>query len=172
MYAFGTFGRSPAEEAPLPEAGRNRSSWTFGGESDRQTVRDNIVTDRSIARNMDEYIQAFSPEVQSILAKIRSTIRKAVPDAEEKISYRMPAFTLRGSNLIYFAAFKRHIGLYPPVKGDETLSKEISAYEGEKGNLRFPLDEPIPYDLISRIVKFRVKEHLERASSKKGTKKR
>ena len=130
------------------------------------------MTDRSVARNIDEYIEAFPPEVQSILRRIGSTIRNAVPDAEEMISYQMPAFTLGGSNLIYYAAFKKHIGMYPPVKGDEKLNKEKSPYEGEKGNLRFPLDEPIPYGLISRIVKFRAKEHLERAASRKGAKKR
>jgi len=120
-------------------------------------------------RNIDEYIASFSPEVQSILEKIRLTIREAAPKAEEKISYQMPTFALLG-NLIHFAAFKKHIGLYPPVKGDETLNAEISPYRGEKGNLKFPLDEPIPYPLISRIVKCRVKEHLERAESKRGKK--
>jgi uncharacterized protein YdhG (YjbR/CyaY superfamily) len=83
------------------------------------------MTDRSEPRNIDEYIAAFSPEVQSILERIRLTIRAAAPGAEEKISYRMPAFTLGGA-LIYFAAFKKHIGLYPPVKGDEKLRKEMS----------------------------------------------
>ena len=119
--------------------------------------------------NIDEYIASFSPEVQSILEKIRSTIRKAAPDAEEKISYRMPTFALWG-NLIHFAAFKNHIGLYPPVKGDEKLDAEIMRYRGPKGNLRFPLDEPIPYTLISNIVKFRVKEQVARAESKRGKK--
>jgi uncharacterized protein YdhG (YjbR/CyaY superfamily) len=144
----------------------------FGRSREGVARRRRFVTDRSVARNIDEYIEAFPPEVQSILKRIRSTIRNAVPDAEEKISYQMPAFTLGGSNLIYYAAFKKHIGLYPPVKGGEKLNKEKSPYEGEKGNLRFPLDEPIPYGLISRIVKFRVKEHLERAASRKGAKKR
>jgi uncharacterized protein YdhG (YjbR/CyaY superfamily) len=124
---------------------------------------------RSPPRNIDEYIGTFSPEVQSILEKIRSTIRKAAPEAEETISYGMPAFALRGI-LIYFAAFKKHIGLYPPVKGDEKLNADVSPYKNEKGNLRFPLDEPIPYTLISRIVKFRVKEQLERAKPKHGKK--
>ncbi len=123
------------------------------------------MTDRSAARNIDEYIAAFSPEVQSILEKIRLAIRKAAPTAEEKISYKIPTFTLGGRYLIYFAAFKKHIGIFPPVHGDEKLDKEISRYSGEKGNLKFPLDEPIPYALISRVVKFRVKEHLEKAAS-------
>jgi uncharacterized protein YdhG (YjbR/CyaY superfamily) len=118
-------------------------------------------------RNIDEYIASFSPEVQSILEKIRLTIREAAPEAEEKISYQMPSFALMG-NLIHFAAFKKHIGLFPPVEGDEKLKAEIAPYRGEKGNLKFPLDEPIPYDLIRRVVKFRVKEQLERAESKRG----
>ena len=83
------------------------------------------MTDRSAPKNIDEYIAAFSPEVQSILEKIRLTIRQAAPEAEEKISYKMPAFTLDG-DLIYFAAFKKHIGIYPPVQGDENLGKELS----------------------------------------------
>jgi uncharacterized protein YdhG (YjbR/CyaY superfamily) len=130
------------------------------------------MTDRLTARNIDEYMAAFQSEVQKILENIRATIREAAPDVVEKISCQMPAFTLGGGDLIYFGAFRKHIGLYPPVKGDKKLSKEISSYKGEKGNLRFPLDEPIPYELISRIVKFRVKEHLERRASKKGAKRR
>ncbi len=124
---------------------------------------------RSTFRNIDEYIATFSPEVQSILEKIRITVKKAAPEAEEKISYQIPTFALMG-NLIHFAAFKKHIGLYPPVKGDEKINAVLSRYKGEKGNLKFPLDEPIPYGLISRIVKFRVKEQLERAESKRGKK--
>ena len=94
-------------------------------------------------RNIDEYIASFSPEVQAILERIRLTIRQAAPDAQETISYKIPAFKLDGI-LVYFAAFKKHIGLYPPVRGDAKLEKAISAYAGEKGNLQFPLDEPIP----------------------------
>jgi uncharacterized protein YdhG (YjbR/CyaY superfamily) len=124
------------------------------------------MTDRSAPATIDEYVAAFPPDVQSILRKIRSTIRKAAPQAEERISYRMPAFTQDGI-LVYFAAFKKHIGVYPPVRGDEKLSKELAPYRGEKGNLKFPLDEPIPYDLIARIVKFRVKERMKRERSKR-----
>jgi uncharacterized protein YdhG (YjbR/CyaY superfamily) len=112
--------------------------------------------------NIDDYIAAFSPEVQAILEKIRLTIRKAAPDAEEKISYQIPTFALNG-NLVHFAAFKNHIGFFPPVRGDEKLRKEMSVYAGEKGNLRFPLDKPIPYALIGKIVKIRVRENLEGA---------
>ena len=108
---------------------------------------------------IDEYIALQPREVQAILRRIRTTIRKAAPDATEAISYRMPSFVLNG-HLVYFGAFKNHIGLYPPVR-DEALRRETSGYEGEKGNLRFPLDEPIPYDLIARIVKSRVRENQE-----------
>jgi uncharacterized protein YdhG (YjbR/CyaY superfamily) len=114
---------------------------------------------------MDEYIADFPADIQEILQKIRATIRKAAPDATERISYRMPCFALHG-NLVYFAAFKKHIGLFPPVSGDEKLKKEASVYAGPKGNLQFPLDEPIPYALISKIVKARVKENKKRAAAK------
>ena len=121
--------------------------------------------------NIDEYIASFSPEIQSILKNIRLTIRKAAPEAREKISYQMPTFDFLG-NLIHFAAFKNHIGLFPPVKGDEKLQARIAPFRGEKGNLRFPLDQPIPYALITAIVKARVKEQLERAEAKRAKNKR
>ena len=114
---------------------------------------------------IDEYIAAFSPEVRAILERIRATIRDAVPDAQETISYRIPAFTRNGT-LVYFAAFKAHIGFYPPVRGDARLEKAIAPYAGEKGNLRFPLDRPIPYQLIERIVKHRVKQTSAKTGSK------
>jgi uncharacterized protein YdhG (YjbR/CyaY superfamily) len=125
-----------------------------------------VVTGGGKPRSIDEYIAAFSPEVQAILERIRSTIRKAAPEAQETISYKIPAFTLNGI-LVYFAAFKQHIGLYPPVKGDARLERAIAPYAGEKGNLRFPLDQPIPYGLIERIVKLRVKQNLEKAAAKR-----
>jgi uncharacterized protein YdhG (YjbR/CyaY superfamily) len=121
-----------------------------------------MPTSGATPRNIDEYIASFSPEVQAILEKIRSTIRQAAPEAQETISYRMPAFTQDGI-LVYFAAFKKHIGLYPPVRGDSDLEKSISTYAGEKGNLQFPLDRPIPYRLIERIVKLRVKQNMSKA---------
>jgi uncharacterized protein YdhG (YjbR/CyaY superfamily) len=116
---------------------------------------------------IDEYIAASRPQVQPILEKIRTTIRAAAPGAEEVISYRMPAFKLRGI-LVYFAAFKAHIGLFPPVSGDPGLEKALAPYAGPKGNLKFPLDRPIPYALIKRIVRHRVKQELARASKEKG----
>src|ERR1700733_2931300 len=102
---------------------------------------------RSNPRNIDEYIPPFSPDVQAILERIRLTIRTAVPGARETISYKIPAFKLNRI-LAYFAAFKNHIGFYPPVKGDASLMKAVAPYAGEKGNLKFPLDRPIPYGLI------------------------
>jgi uncharacterized protein YdhG (YjbR/CyaY superfamily) len=134
-------------------------------ETQWQAEGGNVMSARSAPADIDEYIAAFSSDVQSILEMIRLTIRKAAPQAQEKISYKMPAFTLDG-DLIYFAAFKKHIGIFPPVRGDEKLSKELARYRGEKGNLKFPLDEPIPYGLIRRVVKSRVKEHREKLRSK------
>ena len=124
-----------------------------------------MATARTTPKSIDEYIAAFSPEVRAILEKVRLTISNAAPGAQETISYQIPAFTLSGA-LVYFAAFKNHIGFYPPVKGDARLEEAISSYAGEKGNLRFPLDQPIPYALIERIVKLRVKQNLAKATAK------
>lgn len=118
------------------------------------------------AREIDEYIAGFPPHVQTILRKVRATIRKAAPRAEETLSYRMPAFTLDGP-LVYFAAFTNHIGFYPPVRNDPRLSAKTARYANEKGNLRFPLDEPIPYTLITQLVKARVRDNQARAASRK-----
>jgi uncharacterized protein YdhG (YjbR/CyaY superfamily) len=109
---------------------------------------------------VDEYVAAFPSDIKSVLNEIRATIRKAAPEATEKISYNMPAFW-QGRDIVYFGAFKTHIGLYPPVR-DPDLIEETLPYRGEKGNLKFPLDQPIPYALISRIVSARVTERLER----------
>ena len=128
-----------------------------------------VMSQRAQFNSIDEYIASCAPEVQPIMEKIRSTISGAVPEAEEKISYQIPTFALKG-NLIHFAAFKNHIGLYPPVKGDEQLQADIARYRGVKGNLQFPLDEPIPYALIRRITKARVQEQLERVAAKRGKK--
>ena len=122
-------------------------------------------------RNIDEYIAGFPPGVRAVLEAIRSTIRNAAPGAEETISYQIPAFKLNGV-LVYFAAFKKHIGFYPPVRGDAALEKAVSAYAGDKGNLKFPLDRSIPYGLIKRIVKLRVKQNLAKASPKQPKKRR
>jgi uncharacterized protein YdhG (YjbR/CyaY superfamily) len=121
-------------------------------------------------KTIDEYIASYPADIGAILEQIRRTIRAAAPEAQETISYRMAAFRQRGI-LVYFAAFKNHIGLYPPVTGDASLAKAIAPYAGEKGNLRFPLDRPIPFDLIERIVKLRVKQDLAKAAEKGKTRK-
>lgn len=118
-------------------------------------------------QDVDEYVAGFPPEVQAILERIRATVRAAAPAAEEVISYRMPAFKLAGI-VIYFAAFKKHIGLFPPVSGDPEIERAIAPHAGPKGNLRFPLDRPIPFDLIERIVELRVRQNLAKAASKPG----
>lgn len=115
--------------------------------------------------DLDEYIAGFPEEVQEILEKLRNTIRDAAPDAEEVINYQIPTFKLNG-NLVHFAAYKKHIGFYPTPSGIEKFKEELSIYEGAKGSVKFPLDQPIPYDLIGKIVSFRVQENLEKAKSK------
>jgi uncharacterized protein YdhG (YjbR/CyaY superfamily) len=122
-------------------------------------------TDQTSPKNIDEYIAGFPQDVQEILARVRLTIKKAAPAAEETISYQIPTFTLKG-NLVHFAAFKKHIGSYPTSTGIEKFKDELSVYEGAKGSVKFPLDKPIPFALISRIVKFRVRENLARAAAK------
>lgn len=116
-------------------------------------------------KNIDEYIAAFPTDVQEILEKVRTTVQKAAPDSVEKISYAMPAFEQNGI-VVYFAAFKNHIGLYALPSGHETFKEELSKYKSGKGSVQFPLDQPIPFDLITKIVKFRVKENLEKAKKK------
>lgn len=121
--------------------------------------------DESTSNVIDEYIANFPKDVQEILQKVRQTIREAAPDAQEKINYGIPTFTLNG-NLVHFAGFKNHIGYYPTPSGIEKFKKELSKYEGAKGSVQFPLDQPIPYDLISKITKFRVKEQLAKVKKK------
>ena len=124
-----------------------------------------METNRKAPKTIDEYIAGFPKDVQEILEKIRQTVHEAAPDAEETISYQMPSFKLKG-NLVYFAAFKKHIGFYPIPSGIEKFKTELSVYEQGKGSVQFPLNKPIPYDLISRIVKFRVEENLKKAAEK------
>lgn len=118
------------------------------------------------ATTIDEYIRSFPPEIQEILHQIRATIRAAAPDAQEKISYAMPAFTLHG-NLVYFGVFKNHIGFYATPTGHEAFKKELSVYKSGKGSVQFPLDQPMPLELIRAIVAFRVLENTEKAKAKK-----
>jgi uncharacterized protein YdhG (YjbR/CyaY superfamily) len=127
-----------------------------------------LKTDNPPPKSIDEYIAQCSPEVRPILEKIRAIIRKAAPEARERISYRMPAFNLDG-DIVYFAAFKQHIGLFPPVpRADAQLIKDASVYAGPKGNLRFPLDKRIPYGLISRVVKAQVQQNMKRTEERRG----
>jgi uncharacterized protein YdhG (YjbR/CyaY superfamily) len=125
-----------------------------------------MKANQAASQTIDEYIAGFPKDIQERLEKIRATIREAAPDAEEAIKYMMPTFTLKG-NLVHFAAFKNHIGFYPAPRGIEAFRDELSAYEGAKGTVRFPLDQPIPYELIGRIVKFRVQDNLQKAAAKK-----
>ena len=122
-------------------------------------------------KNIDEYIARFPADVQEKLTKLRAMIRGAAPDAEEKISYQMPTFTLAG-NLVHFAAYKNHIGFYPTPSGIEKFKSELSVYKGAKGSVQFPLDQPIPYDLVREIVIFRVQENLEKAAAKQKKRKK
>lgn len=117
---------------------------------------------------IDEYIAGFPKEVQDILALVRATIRKAAPEAEEGIAYGMPAYRLNGP-LVYFAAFKRHIGFYATPTGHEAFQKELLQYQQGKGSVQFPLDEPMPLDLVARMVKFRVAENEAKAGKKKSS---
>jgi uncharacterized protein YdhG (YjbR/CyaY superfamily) len=111
--------------------------------------------------DVDTFIDGFSKDIQKILEQLRSTIRKAAPDAEEKIAYGIPTFSLHG-NLVHFSAYKHHIGFYPTSSGIQAFKKELSVYKNAKGSVQFPLDKPLPLDLIRKIVKFRMKENLEK----------
>ncbi len=124
-----------------------------------------MKTDPTKTDSVGEYIAGFAKDIQTILKKIRQAIKKAAPDAEEKISYKMPTFTLNG-NLVHFAAFKNHIGFYPTPSAIEKFKRQISVYHNAKGSVQFPLNQPIPYDLITKIVQFRVKENLGKAKKR------
>lgn len=118
-----------------------------------------------IPKNVDDYIDCFPNGIREILKELRDTIKKAAPDAEELISYQMPAYKLKGI-LVYFAAMTNHIGFYPTSTGIASFRKELSAYKLGKGSVQLPLDKPLPLSLISKIVKYRVKENLARAEAK------
>ncbi|WP_092332599.1 iron chaperone [Desulfosporosinus hippei] len=115
--------------------------------------------------SIDEYILKFPVDIQEILKSLRNVIKKSAPDAHEKISYQMPTFDLHG-NLVHFAAYKNHIGFYPTPSGIEAFKVELSEYKGAKGSVQFPIAEPLPFDLISRIVKFRVAENIKQWEDK------
>jgi uncharacterized protein YdhG (YjbR/CyaY superfamily) len=116
-------------------------------------------------KNIDEYISTFPKEVQTVLVQVRATIRKAAPKAEEAISYGMPAFVSNGP-LVYFSGYKSHVGFYALPSGHDNFKKELSKYKQGKGSVQFPLDEPMPLSLISKIVKFRLKENTEKVKTK------
>lgn len=116
--------------------------------------------------SVDEYISSFSGETKNLLIQLRETIQMAAPGAEEKTSYGMPVYKMKGV-LVYFAAWKNHIGFYPSVSGIESFKRELSAYPISKGTVQFPLDKPLPLGLIEKIVQFRVYENLKKAELKK-----
>jgi uncharacterized protein YdhG (YjbR/CyaY superfamily) len=122
-----------------------------------------MQTSKMVAKNIDEYIATAPENVRATLERLRLTIKKAAPKAEEVISYQMPAFKYHGM-LVYFAAFKNHIGFYPTSTGIKAFQKEFSNYKWSKGGVQFPIDKPLPLGLITRIVKFRAKENAEKAS--------
>ncbi|QED47768.1 iron chaperone [Cytobacillus dafuensis] len=124
----------------------------------------------SVFKTIDEYILQFPAEIQEILKALRKVIKESAPDAEEKISYRMPTFVLHG-NLVHFAAYKNHIGFYPAPSGINAFKYELSEYKGAKGSVQFPIDKKLPYELISEIVKYRVAENIKKAESKMKKKK-
>ena len=117
-------------------------------------------------KDIDSYIEGFPEKTQELLRKVRATIKQAAPDAEETVSYQMPAFKLNG-NLVYFAAFKNHIGFYPTASGIKAFKEELSVYKGAKGSVQFPLDKPLPLKLVTRTVAFKAKENLEKAAAKR-----
>jgi uncharacterized protein YdhG (YjbR/CyaY superfamily) len=129
-----------------------------------------METDPTKPNTIDKYIATFPKSIQEILEKIRETIQEAAPEAQETVKYGIPTFTLQG-NLVHFGAFKNHIGFYPTPSGIEEFRIELSIYQGAKGSIQFPLSKPIPYDLIRKIVTFRLQENLERAALK-GKKKK
>jgi uncharacterized protein YdhG (YjbR/CyaY superfamily) len=128
-----------------------------------------VEASQTSPNTIDQYIAGFPADVQQILQQIRQTIREAAPDAQEAISYQMPTFKLHG-NLVHFAAYKKHIGFYPTPSGIEAFKDELAPYASSKGAVQFPLDQPMPYDLIRRIVTFRVAENLARAEAKRRKK--
>ena len=124
-----------------------------------------------IPKSIDEYFVSFPTEIQKLLQQVRTTIKKAAPDAEEAIKYAMPAFVYKG-NLVFFAAYKNHIGFYPTPSGIIAFKKDLAAYQTSKGAVQFPLDKPMPVGLITKIVKYRVKENSEKEKTKAKAKKR
>jgi uncharacterized protein YdhG (YjbR/CyaY superfamily) len=132
-------------------------------------IGDPMESKASEITTIDEYIAGFPAEVQAILQQVRAAVKAAAPQASEKISYAMPTFFLEG-NLVYFAAFKNHIGFYPAPQGIEAFAEELARYKGAKGSVQFPIDQPMPLELIGRIVKFRMEGNLAKAQAKRRKK--
>lgn len=122
---------------------------------------------RSASASIDEYIARFPAEVQAVLRQMRETIRSAAPDAEETISYQIPTFTLNGTYLVYFAGFKKHVSLYPVPVEHPDFAQEMAVYGSGKGTMKFPLGEPLPIDLITRMVQHLRRENEARAAARK-----
>jgi uncharacterized protein YdhG (YjbR/CyaY superfamily) len=129
-----------------------------------------ISTMDTTIKDIDSYISLYPPELRKLLEQVRSTIRKAAPDAQEKIGYGIPTFTLNG-NLVHFGGFKNHIGFYPGPDAIVVFKKELSPYDGAKGSIQFPIDKPMPLALITKMVKYRVAQNKEKALLKSSTKK-
>jgi uncharacterized protein YdhG (YjbR/CyaY superfamily) len=125
-----------------------------------------MISGTKKAETIDEYIAMYPDNIQNILEKLRQAIKESAPQAEEAISYRIPTFRLNG-NLVHFGAFEDHIAFFPTPSGKEAFKKELSKYKGGKGTIQFPLDKPIPFDLVRRIVKFRVKENQSKKKDRK-----
>ena len=124
-----------------------------------------METRQKAAKDIDEYIAGYPEDVQQILEKIRATIKAVAPEAVEAISYGVPCFRYKG-DLIYFAGYKNHVSIYPAPRGHEEFKAELSAYKGGKGTVQFPLDKPMPYELVRRIAEFRMQENLAKAEAK------
>jgi len=150
--------KGKAKSAPMVSAARKAEK--------RSVLRKAAPRKNAASRSIDDYIARFPADVQAKLQQVRATIRQAAPDAKEVISYQMPAFTQQG-NVIYFAGYEHHIGLYPAPRGIEQFKKELAAYEGGKGTIKLPHDRPLPLDLIRRIVEFKVQLNLEKAMAKR-----
>lgn len=129
-----------------------------------ESVKKEITTTEKFT-TIDEYIRDFPAEIQTVLEELRATVKKVVPEAKEKIGYQMPAFTYHGV-LVYFAAFKNHIGFYPTPSGTGAFESELKEFKGGKGSVQFPLDKPMPFDLIEKIIKYRAEENLKKSKNK------
>jgi uncharacterized protein YdhG (YjbR/CyaY superfamily) len=156
VFALVELQRNPAATRP---AGRARCL-----QRDRADRRLHEMAERPTAGSIEEYIAGFPPETQEVLKELRALIRATAPDAIETISYAMPTFDLNGKHLVHFAGFKHHVGLYPMPSGIEAFRAELGPYKNAKGSVQFPLGKPMPWDLVRRIVEYRVRENARKTS--------